>query len=158
MGKADLERFKLEDKAQEEAMAIRAAQLTVSGIGEAKQASLIAKEFSHWFTRTDLRNLRKHPKYKEVLANEADDLIASGKLELKIGMKHLVPVLLESLKLAIQEGSVPAMTLVAKGLGIEAETENKQAQSLTVIMPGASPEPKEAAKGFFEAAKKEVCE
>jgi hypothetical protein len=115
------------------------AKLTLSGVGINQQVKDLSAEFGIPLTRTKLTELKKHSKYAETLMEAAE----AGKLQLKAGATGLVPDLLACLGSALKAGDTLGIRAAAIAASIltdkTAPDEQKQAQQLTVILPGTTP-------------------
>lgn len=121
-----------------EKAAARLAQLHVEQVGRDKCIQILDEEFGYRFTRAQLDRLTK----KEIYNNVKDEFYKSiqkqAVAKLKEGTSSLVPKILKALEEAIEKGNIQAIAQGLKILGIEnAEPETKQAQQLTVVLPGA---------------------
>lgn len=114
--------------------------LTLQGVGINKAVTALAQKYDLTLTRAKVAKLKSHPKFHEVMEREAEAKVKAATLELKSGMAELVPYMVQQLKKMIGKGNAQAVAIVCKGLGMDADTGQKQATSLTVIMPGASEE------------------
>jgi len=118
-------------------VATRAAQLDIYNVGINKQVEILSEEFKYKFTRTQVERL----KYKEVYARVKEEytktIVKQAVSQLKEGTGKLIPKVLKALEDALDKGNISAVTPTLKILGVEtAEPETKQAQQLTVVLPG----------------------
>lgn len=141
---AVLLKYNIQDVDQEKAAA-RLSEMHITGMGRDKCLILMEEEFGYKFTRSQLKNLEKREIYGKVKEEYTNSILKQARASLKEGVTKMVPILIQSLEEQVKNGSVPAMVLTAKILGVEtAEPENKQAQQLTVVLPGAiKKEPKD---------------
>ena len=120
-------------------LAEKSAQLTLNGVGINQQVKDLTEEFKLPVTRTLLTSLKKHVKYTKVLMKAAEE----GRLQLKAGMTGLVPDLIKCLGSALKEGDTLGVRAAGIAASILTDTsspdEQKQAQSITVVLPGTTP-------------------
>lgn len=132
------------EKAQRENMAEVLAQLTLRGVGLNKQVAEMQDQFKDLtLTRTRLDQLRKHPRYKEIIQHHFEHVSSLAVLEGRLKLTGLIPDAITALKHLIKvKKNVNAIALVFKNAGMETIEETKQAQAITVIMPGGKPSEK----------------
>lgn len=120
-------------------VAAKSAELTINQIGLVKQIQLINEEFGMEITRRQLERYRKREVYQRVVRDYTETLIKSSVSELRRGMSNLVPKIIAAIEKALDEGNIQAIPHALKILGVENVEPVQQAQSLTVVMPGAKP-------------------
>ncbi len=115
----------------------RMALLDVRGVGINEQVSQL-REFDQRITRTRVETWRGHPKYVDFKRKAIDLAFEDGKLNVKKMAVRLLPEAEKCLLSKLQEGDVKAAALVLSIYTGKDEDIQKQAQQLTVIMPGAT--------------------
>lgn len=119
-------------------LAEESALLTLRGMGLNEQVKQLREKVNIEVTRTRLISLKRHPKYKEIYTQAANDMVESGQIELKTGAADLVPEVIKCLKAKLQEGDVKAASVVFNILSDKKDEDGpKQAQQIQVILPGA---------------------
>lgn len=105
------------------------ARLTLRGVGINEQVKQLKKETNLEVTRTKLINLKRHPKYHEVIQKDAEAKIKNGQLTAMLGIAELVPDAIAALARLVKADNVKAVdTAIRLGIGKEEEkTEQKQA-------------------------------
>lgn len=126
----------VEDQEVLSLLAEHSAIHSLRGMGINEQVKVLKREYpGRDITRSKLLSLKKHPKYKEVLLKEADEMVASGQIELKTGAAGLVPAVIACLKLKLAEGDVKAAVAVVNILVDKKDDEGpKQAQQLNITL------------------------
>lgn len=117
-------------------IAEESALMTLNGIGVNEQVKQLKRRYpGPDVTRSKLVSLRKHPKYKEILVKEAEQMIDTGQVTLKAGAAGLVPEVLKCLKSKLQEGDVKAAVAVFNILADKDSDEGtKVAQQLNITL------------------------
>ncbi len=115
----------------------RMALLDIRGVGINEQVKSL-QEFSPQVTRTKIETWRCHPKYIEFKKTAIETAFEDGTLNIKRMAVTLTPLVEACLKSKLQEGDVKAAAFVLSIYSGKDEDIQKQAQQLTVIMPGAS--------------------
>lgn len=117
-------------------IAEQSALLTLRGIGINEQVKSLKRDYpAVEITRTKLVSLKKHPKYKEIYAEESIQKALNGSLELKACSADLVPDVIKCLRNKLQEGDVRAATIVFNILADKKDDEGpKQAQQLNITL------------------------
>lgn len=120
-----------------DAVAAKAAVLTISGVGIHKQVQLLSEEFGYQFTRTQIKRLEVKDTYIKTLEESKKNIIKKAVAELRQGVSGLVPKIIKAIEVALDEGNIAAITPALKVLGIEnLEPDQKQSQNITVVLPG----------------------
>ncbi len=135
----------IEEKAVMDLIYERMALLDMRGIGINEQVKNL-HEYDNRITRTRVETWRRHPKYMEFKKTAIEAAYKDSELELKKMAVDLLPVVHDCLKLKLKEGDVKAAALVLGIYSGKEEDGPKQAQQLTVIMPGAT-DPKVVSNG-----------
>lgn len=124
-----------------EEAAARLAVLQLQGVGINKIVQLMTEEFGYQFTRAQLKRYEHKEVYVRTVKEYKDNLVKKAVVELKAGTSKLVPKIIEAIEKALDNGNINAITHALKILGVETiEPENKQAQSITVVLPGKAKE------------------
>lgn len=117
----------------------RMAVLECQGVGIQKQVQLLSEEFNFNFTRRQLETqLRKKDAYARTKTEYVNSVVKAAVADLKSGTSRLVPKIISALEKALDNGDLKAVLPSLKILGIDTQepTDNKQAQSIQIIMPG----------------------
>ena len=121
-----------------ERIAEKSAELSVQGVGENAQAEKLSQEFGVKVTRTDVKHLRSHPKYREatIVAIEGGKLNLQARAlgEYDTIVKCLVSEISSDGKDKIRAASILADIILNKGA--VSSDGPKQATSIQVILPG----------------------
>lgn len=125
-----------DDEPKRKAMAEQVALLTIRGVG-LKEIHKQLNDMDMTLTRAQVIALKRHPQFHEVMKREVQAVIDTAQTEAKTGFAALIPEATAALKEMIADHHIGAITLVYKGIGVldPAPEDNKQAQSLTVILP-----------------------
>lgn len=136
----------------QEEVAAKLAILRMTGVGINKCVQLLSEEFCYNFTRTQLKRLEHKDVYVRTVKEYKDNVVKRAIADLKEGTARLVPKIITAIEKSLAKGSTAAIPPALKILGIEGtEPENKQAQAITVIMPGSKkPESLTVTKDTYE--------
>jgi hypothetical protein len=124
------------DKIISEELLIRqVAALTLSGVnsinGVAKQLDV---------SRHQVRKVLAHPEYKKLLEELADKELLPVLMDMRSRIAKLGAKSIDVLSSHLDEGSLDAVKLVFKALGLEQQEKAAGDTSIQVILPGASEE------------------
>ena len=121
--------------------AARLAILQKLGVGENRIVDTLSEEFNYKFTRAQVKKLEYKDTYLRTIEEYQKKVIKRAVAQLKEMTSSLVPKIVKAIEDALEKGNVNAITPALKILGIEsAEPEQKQAQNITVVLPGKSKE------------------
>jgi hypothetical protein len=117
--------------------AARLAVLHKQGVGENKAVEILSEEFKYKFTRSQLKKFEYKETYLRTIEEYQKKVVKKAVSELKHSTSRLVPKIVKAIEDALEKGNINAITHALKILGIESvEPEQKQAQSITVVLPG----------------------
>jgi len=129
---------------QTEMLSIRSAELTLAGEEDAnKQLVILNKELADRKIDMvlDLRQIyyfRTKEVYKRMIKEHTESLVKEALIELKKNTSKLVPKIVKAIEKALDKNSMQAVPHALKILGIDSEEPTRQAQQLTVVLPGAT--------------------
>lgn len=135
----------VEEQATMDLIYERMALLDIRGVGINEQVKQLL-EYDLRITRTRVETWRSHPKYQDFKKKAIESAYKDGQLEVKKMAVDLLPLVHKCLEEKLRDGDIRAATQVLTIFTGEEETGTKQAQQLTVIMPGAT-DPKVVSNG-----------
>lgn len=128
----------IEEQATMDLIYERMALLDLRGVGINEQVKQL-HEFDLRITRTRVETWRRHPKYIDFKKKAIEVAFQDGQLDVKKMAIDLLPLVHKCLEEKLRDGDIKAATQVLTIFtGKEDDGSNKQAQQLTVIMPGAT--------------------
>lgn len=138
----------------QESAAARMAVLELQGVGIQKQVQLLSEEFNFNFTRRQLQTqLSKKESYAKTKEEYTKSVVKAAVADLKRDVSRLVPKIIQALEKALGDGDIKAIPPALKILGIDIQeaVDNKQAQNITVVLPGKRDE--RSIEGIIDAKK-----
>lgn len=128
-------------------VAARLAILQKQGVGLNRIIEILTEEFNYKFTRGQLKKLEYKETYLRTIEEYQKRIVKQAVSELKFSTSRLVPKVVKALEDALEDGNINAIPSALKILGVESlEPEQKQAQSITVVLPGKSDQNKKEDK------------
>ncbi len=134
-------------------IAIKSAELSLSGVGVQKQAEVISKELNLPLNYKHIERYRTRDAFKNFMLEATEDIRKTAKAEFIRRASNMVELAGDVIMNNLKDNNLNAVTHVMKLVGFGEEEKATGSQSLTVIMPGAA---KPAEKATIEIEEDET--
>ncbi len=118
-------------------LAMRIAELTLSGMGIHKQAELLSTETESKVTHNMITRYKQRAAYKNYMVDAIEQIKKQSISDLVHRVSKLVPMIESTIVTNLENGNINAVPHALRILGLGEETKSTQQQALTVVMPGA---------------------
>lgn len=119
-------------------IAARLAELELQGHGIHKIVSILTTQYNYRFTRTQVEKMKSEDTYIKVIEGAAQRYVRQAQNRIRSHYSKRAEKIINALDELIDEKNITAIITALKLLGVleKVEGEQKQAQQLTVILPG----------------------